>query len=186
MNNRCRIINGFLKRRFISSPGISSTRPTSDIVKQAMFNILVHRFSCDFEKALVIDLFAGSGSLGIESISHGCRKALFVDSNIHAIKCIHKNVIDLGVESYVKVINQKAENLSNSFFLKETEGYNEIIIFMDPPYSEKQKLLDQIERFRALFKNKRLIIVAESDEKLECFPNINVSKHGIKYINILY
>ena len=75
--SKCRIINGQFHRRFIKAPDTKSTRPTSDIVKQSLFNTLIHRFQIDFSKCCFFDCFAGSGSLGIEAISLGCQLGLF-------------------------------------------------------------------------------------------------------------
>lgn len=178
--NRCRIINGKLGRRFVSVPGTTSTRPTSDIVKQAIFNVLLHRFQFDFSNAFVVDLFAGSGSLGLEAISCGCTNALFIDSNKQAFNCIQENIEYLKVRQFATVINNQVDKISDSLFLNLAERFNQVLVFMDPPYAEKILLNNQIRRFVKLFTAKNLFIVVESDEVLsiEGLSNEIITKHG--------
>ena len=186
--NRCRIINGKLKRRFISTPGISSTRPTSDIIKQSVFNVLIHRYSVDFPKTFVIDLFAGSGSLGIEAISCGCQKTLFIDSNSKAIQCIRNNLEVLNIENFAIVLKQDAEKVSDVAFLKFADNFEKVIIFMDPPYLEKSLLESQIIRFSKLFQGMSLLIIAESDEELS-IQGMNSSlatHHGSTFVTAFF
>lgn len=173
--NRCRIIGGNLKRRFIKVPETKSTRPTTDIVKQSLFNVLIHRFQIDFSKTFVIDLFAGSGSLGIETISYGSKKVIFVDSNNKAISCIKDNLKQLEITQFAEVLNKNSERIPDKVFQESAEKFENILIFMDPPYAEKELLRSQILRFSDLFKEKRLLIITESDEEIE----IEGIKHSI-------
>ena len=184
--NRCRIIGGRLKRRYIAAPGITSTRPTSDIVKQSLFNVLIHRFQIDFSKTFVVDLFAGSGSLGIEAISYGCEKVLFVDSNHKAINCIRDNLESLKITQFAKVLKQSAERIPDEIFKDSAEDFENILIFMDPPYAEKELLKNQILRFLKLFKDKRVLIVAESDEEIDIkgFEHTIATHHGDTVVEI--
>lgn len=182
--SRCRIINGRFKRRYITAPATKTTRPTSDIVKQAIFNVLIHRFHFDFQSAFVIDLFAGSGSLGIEAISCGCNNVLFVDSNIKAIECIKKNIRELDIEDKADVILNFSEKVSSDVFKELRDNYDTVMLFLDPPYSEKELLKSQIFRFTELFKAQNLIIVAESDEEI---PNsAYIVRHGNTFASILH
>ena len=184
--NRCRIIGGKLKRRFIAAPGISSTRPTSDIVKQSLFNVLVHRFQIDFQKTFAVDLFAGSGSLGIEAISYGCEKVLFIDSNYQAINCIKNNLESLDISRFAHVIKQSAERIYDGIFQESAGGFKNVLIFMDPPYAEKNLLKSQILRFSELFKEKKLFIVAESDEEfnIEGLTSSIATRHGNTVVSV--
>ena len=165
--SRCRIINGVYKRRYISAPEVNTTRPTSDVVKQAVFNVLVHRFNFDFSSSLTIDLFAGSGSLGIEAISCGCPFGIFVDCNIKAINCIRQNIKNLGIENCSKIIFSRADKLPDDFFVRIGANFTSIIIFIDPPYSEKALLSRQITRFSKLFYFKSPMVIAESNVPLQ-------------------
>ncbi len=180
---KCRIIGGKLKRRYIIAPDTSSTRPTSDIVKQSVFNVLVHRFCVNFEKTFVIDLFAGSGSLGIEAVSFGCKNVVFIDSNKKAIDCIKQNIQSLQIAPFSATICQSAEKVPDSIFLTFGENHSDILVFLDPPYAKKELLCQQIGRFFELFKSKNLLIVAESDE--EYADATYVIRHGNTRVNIL-
>ena len=180
---KCRIIGGMLKRRYIIAPDIPSTRPTSDIIKQSLFNVLIHRFCVNFENTFVIDLFAGSGSLGIEAISFGCKNVVFVDSNKKAIDCIKQNIQSLQIAQFSAIMCQSAEKVPNSVFLAFGEKYSNALVFLDPPYAAKELLYSQIARFSDVFKSKNLLIVAESDE--ECVNATYVIQHGNIRVNIL-
>ena len=180
---KCRIIAGALKRRYIMAPDTPSTRPTSDIVKQAIFNVLIHRFCVNFGNTFVIDLFAGSGSLGIEAISLGCKHVLFVDSNKQAIDCIRQNIQSLQIERFSTTICHSAEKVPDNILVTFGENYSDILVFLDPPYAKKELLYRQIVRFSELFKDKKLTIIAESDEE---YTNATyVLQHGNTRVNIL-
>lgn len=165
--SRCRIISGTFGGRFITAPSVPSTRPTSDICKQALFNVLLHRFGVNFNRITVFDLFAGSGSLGIEAISCGCQNVLFIEANAKAAACIRGNLRLLNVEQFAKVLQRKAEGIPDAVFLDFAAQFDEVLVFMDPPYAEKQLLRDQIERFLRIFHKQKLLIAAESDEELQ-------------------
>ena len=182
--SRCRIINGVYKRRYISAPEVNTTRPTSDVVKQAVFNVLVHRFNFDFASSLSIDLFAGSGALGIESISCGSPFGVFVDCNIKAVNCIRHNVKTLGIENCSKIIFAQAEKLPDDSFIRMGANFSSIIIFMDPPYSEKELLRKQITRFSELFHLKSPMIIAESNAPIQSATH--TIRHGDTFASMFY
>ena len=114
-----------------------------------------------------IDLFAGSGSLGIEAISCGCPFGIFVDCNIKAINCIRQNIKNLGIENCSKIIFSRADKLPDDFFVRIGANFTSIIIFIDPPYSEKALLSRQITRFSKLFYFKSPMVIAESNVPLQ-------------------
>lgn len=175
---RCRIINGGFKHRFIKAPETSLTRPTSDIVKQSLFNVLIHRFQIDFSKFCVIDCFAGSGSLGIEAISLGCKLSLFIDSNLIAIKCLNENIKSLGIENIAKIKFSKIESISDKYFVNFSQDFENILIFLDPPYKEKTLLIAQLNRFKTIFSKKHYLIVVETDEDI-----LDETAHKIQFGN---
>ncbi|MCB0720696.1 MAG: 16S rRNA (guanine(966)-N(2))-methyltransferase RsmD [Ignavibacteriae bacterium] len=120
-----RIISGAYKgRRLKSPPKTSKVRPTTDRVRETLFNLITNRI--DLKKAKVLDLFCGTGSLGIECLSRGALEAVFVDKDISTIK---ENVDMLEINDNVKV--RKADAFR---YLKKTEeSFN--LTFADPPYS---------------------------------------------------
>lgn len=120
-----RVISGLKKGQILQSPkGDEIVRPTTDRVKEALFSIL----NFDLENAAVLDLFAGSGQLGIESLSRGARKAIFVDSNAQSVALTNKNLLACGFENLatVKLADFKV------FLTTNNEKFD--IIFLDPPY----------------------------------------------------
>jgi 16S rRNA (guanine966-N2)-methyltransferase len=122
-----RVIGGQFRSRLISMPKGVEMRPTQDKVRQAVFNILA-----DVSGRKVLDLFAGSGAFGIESISRGASHATFVDNNFKCIDTIEANLKSLGIPaSCYGIIRSDADKAIRSL----AEGRDKFdIIFMDPPY----------------------------------------------------
>ncbi|NLJ80594.1 MAG: 16S rRNA (guanine(966)-N(2))-methyltransferase RsmD [Firmicutes bacterium] len=154
-----RVIAGKAKGAKLSGLAGTATRPSSDRLKEALFNILSpHLFQADF-----LDLYAGNGGMGIEALSRGAGRAVFLDSNPACVKIIKKNLDKtglLGGEVYKSTVRQGLR------VLKKQKRYFHLIFF-DPPYgrglfSETLKLLDQYTLLR-----KGGIIVGESGKKEE-------------------
>ncbi len=123
-----RVITGTARgRRLKTLDGSDIVRPTADKVKEAMFSIV----QFDLEDAVVLDLFAGSGQLGIEALSRGAAKAYFVDSSPASIGVIRENLQHTGLEENAVVVN-----MPNSAFLRTTPAKFDIA-FLDPPYGKK-------------------------------------------------
>ena len=120
-----RIISGCCRGLRLVSPAGEDTRPTLDRVKEAVFSMLMP----NIPGADVLDLFAGSGALGLEALSRGAERAVFVDNSAEAISCIKKNVSSAHMESRAAVKNASAVN-----FAEECNDSFDII-FLDPPYS---------------------------------------------------
>lgn len=121
-----RVITGTAKgRRLETLPGEDIIRPTSDKIKGAAFNSI----QFDIEGRRALDLFAGSGQLGIEALSRGAGEVFFIDSNRDAVKIINKNIESCGFLDNSRVFNTDALS-----FLKTTK-YKFDIIFIDPPYN---------------------------------------------------
>ena len=134
-----RIVSGTFKGRSLATPRGMDIRPTSDKVRQAIFNILPREFP--FERAL--DLFAGTGAMGLEALSRGAREVTFVDSGAEAIALIKKNLESCGVEARVYRSDVQA---SLKQFSRNGEKFDLIII--DPPYSTTllREALEAIDR----------------------------------------
>ena len=162
-----RIIFGKFKRRLIELPDTKTTRPTTDLLKEAMFNCLIHRFNIEFEKWSVMDLFAGSGALGIESASLGSKQILFFENNIIAFNCIKKNIDNLNINdiSYATKIN--VNNINWKLVFKHIKN-DSIIVFMDPPYKEIDLLKAQIDIFKDNF-NFLLVIETNTPDLLNIY-----------------
>lgn len=119
-----RIVGGTLGGRVLRAPPGHATRPTSEKVRQAIFNILP-----DLEGARVLDLFAGSGALGIEALSRGATHATFVDSGKPALEALRRNLGDLGVADRATVLAQDAVVAAKR--VTDPVGF----VFVDPPYA---------------------------------------------------
>lgn len=118
-----RIISGTAGGRKLKEPAGKRVRPTTDKVKEAMFSII----QFEIEGRTVLDLFAGTGQLGLEALSRGAESATFVDESIDSIKLISSNIKTCGFEERVKVLR------SDSFIALTKLGKFDII-FLDPPY----------------------------------------------------
>ncbi len=121
-----RVITGKARGVVLKTPDGMKTRPTADRVKEALFSII----QFDIPTAKVLDLFGGTGQLGIEALSRGASSAVFVDAGEDACKLIRENLRRTRLESFAKVI--RSDYLQ---FLKSNKETFDII-FLDPPYAE--------------------------------------------------
>ena len=128
-----RIVAGTLKGRAIQAPAGQDVRPTSDRARQAIFNILEHApWSEGIEARRVIDIFAGSGALGLEALSRGASRCLFVDSSEASLAAIRANVAAFGIGEITRLLRQDATRLG-----RRHEGRPAFdIAFLDPPYGK--------------------------------------------------
>jgi 16S rRNA (guanine966-N2)-methyltransferase len=127
-----RIITGKFKGAKIEAPEGLATRPTSDRVRQALFNVLEHGApAVDFEGCRVLDLFAGSGALGLEALSRGARFCLFIEEDAAARAAIRRNVEALGLTGVTKIWRRDATSLGPAGTLTPFD-----LIFCDPPYAQ--------------------------------------------------
>ena len=126
-----RVVGGRLKGRNLASPGSHDIRPTADRLRESVFNILVHAYGNPVEGARVLDLFAGTGALGIEAISRGAAFTLFVDNGAEARALLRNNVEALGLGGVTKVFRRDATNLGPAHPLAPFS-----LAFLDPPYGK--------------------------------------------------
>ena len=167
-----RVITGSARGRKLKAPEGYDVRPTSDGVKEAIFSAI----QFEIEGRTVLDLFAGSGQLGIEAISRGAKKAVFVDSSQTSIKLIKENIEHVGFEKQSEVIN-----MPNTAFLRTTrETFG--IALLDPPYDRKliQKSLPALTSIMS----EDGVIVCEHEiecrlpEEVNGFVIAKTKKHG--------
>jgi 16S rRNA (guanine966-N2)-methyltransferase len=125
-----RIITGLYKGRVIKTVQDLSVRPATERVRQTLFNMLVNRI--DFDGIAVLDLFAGSGSLGLEALSRGASRVTFVEQGEEATGFIEENARALGCEDAVEIVQMDAMG-----FLSARHGKYDLV-FADPPYSFAQ------------------------------------------------
>jgi 16S rRNA (guanine966-N2)-methyltransferase len=124
-----RVVGGRLKGRNLASPPSQAIRPTADRLRESVFNILMHAYDNPIEGARVLDLFAGTGALGIEAVSRGAAFALFVDNGAEARALLRNNVEALGLGGVTKVYRRDATNLGPAH---PVEPF--LLAFLDPPY----------------------------------------------------
>ena len=124
---RLRITSGYLKGRFIKVPKSDLIRPTTERVRESLFNILSNKMS--FEGIKVLDLYAGSGALGFECLSRGAGEIHFVESNNLIYRNLEENIANLQVESFCRIFKMSALKFS---LLKKNTGYD--LILADPPF----------------------------------------------------
>lgn len=165
-------------RRLITVEGTDVVRPTAQKVKEAIFSAV----QFEIEGAVVLDLFAGSGQLGIEALSRGAKECTFVDSAAVSIKVIKQNVSHVGFDDAAEIVNKPF-----SAFLKSTSKRFDLV-FMDPPYGKKliQKALPLV----AEKMSERGVIVCEHEKECVCpqtvggFTLVKVLRHGIISVSI--
>src|SRR5215471_9612820 len=126
-----RVVGGRLRGRNLAAPASREIRPTADRLRESLFNILVHAYENPVEGARVLDLFAGTGALGIEAISRGAGFALFVDTGAEARALLRNNVEALGLGGVTKVFRRDATNLGAAH---PVEPFS--LAFLDPPYGK--------------------------------------------------
>ena len=126
-----RVVGGRLRGRNLASPASREIRPTADRLRESVFNILVHAYDNPIQDARVLDLFAGTGALGIEAVSRGAAFALFVDNGTEARALLRNNVEALGLGGVTKVFRRDATNLGAAH---PVEPFS--LAFLDPPYGK--------------------------------------------------
>jgi RNA methyltransferase, RsmD family len=157
-----RIISGLYKGRKLDGENITGTRPTMDRVKESLFAMIQD----NIKNSIVLDLFAGSGSLGIEAISNGASFCYFNDYNKKCTKVINENVKKLSIEENSKVLNLDYKEALLYFKNKDIK-FN--IVFLDPPYKDREinNITDYIMNNDLLLDN-GLIVIEVSKEYTGC------------------
>jgi 16S rRNA (guanine966-N2)-methyltransferase len=185
-----RITAGRLGGRSIVSPDDARVRPTSDKVRQAIFNVLVHRdFDVGFtlDGARVIDLFAGTGALGVEALSRGASYALFVDDSAESRALIRTNVEALALTGVTKIWRRDATNLGP---MATGAGGPFDLAFLDPPYHKGLvfRALESLREGKWLSQNAIAVVESAKDESVSIpvgYALLDERTHGDTQITIL-
>ena len=126
-----RVVGGRLRSRPIAGPKSDAVRPTSDRLREALFNILIHAYGDPVSGARVLDLFAGTGALGIEAVSRGASYTLFVDEGVEARALLRDNTESLGLGGVTRIFRRDAIRLGPAHPLEPFS-----LVFLDPPYGK--------------------------------------------------
>lgn len=126
-----RVIAGKYRSRPLHSPRGMDIRPTSDRLRETLFNVLTAGNPSALTGTVWLDLFAGTGAVGIEALSRGAKEVHFVESSSAAAKAIHDNLRSLGITGGFKVLQ---EELPNAFWRMERQRVAADVVFLDPPY----------------------------------------------------
>ncbi len=126
-----RIVAGRHRGRRLAAPEGRATRPTADRTREAVFNVLGHGLGLDLDGLSVIDLFAGSGALGLEALSRGARRAVFVDRDRASLRAVRRNAATLGEVANVLALGIDASRLPPP---PRAAGAPFGLAFLDPPY----------------------------------------------------
>ncbi len=178
-----KIISGKYKGRTLKGFNIVGTRPTMDRVKESVFAMIQ-----DYIKdSTILDLYSGTGNLGIEALSNGAKKAFLVDNNKIAIKTINENLKMLNINN-AYVLNNDAKD-ALKYFIGNRKVFD--IIFLDPPYktNELDKSLTTInDNIKILSNNVLIVCETELDINYEKYSNFIIYKtrrYGDKTVTIL-
>ncbi len=169
-----RIISGKYKGKKLEGFDIDGTRPTMDRVRESVFAIIQNRI----EGSECLDLFAGSGSLGLEALSMGAKACTFVDNNPKVIRVLNRNVEN--VKENITIINMDYKR-----YLKETVSRFDII-FLDPPYKAKvlNKAIKKIEEIDILNDGGIIVCEYEGEEPETIYELVKEKRYGNKFIKI--
>lgn len=126
-----RIVGGSLRGRPLAAPRSDAIRPTSDRTREALFNVLAHGHGDLLEGARVLDLFAGTGALGIEALSRGASHCLFIEESAEGRALIRSNVEALGLQGRTKIFRRDATRLGDAGTIMPFS-----LVFADPPYAK--------------------------------------------------
>ena len=183
-----RIISGTFKGKKILIPKDKTTRPLKDLTKESIFNVINHskKFKINLNNAYILDLFSGVGSFGIECLSRGVQKAIFVENYLGVLPVLKQNLLALKLRDNYEIINM---DIYGDNFMSNLK-YKFDIIFLDPPYKDKNfsKILSMIKHFKIL-KTSGIIILHRHKNEKDIFPNsfkiIEEKKYGISKIIFL-
>ena len=180
-----RIIGGNFKGKKILDPQDKKTRPLKDLTKESIFNVLKHsnKFSINIENSIILDLFSGVGSFGLECLSRGAKYVTFVENYRGVLPILKKNLSNLETDKNYQVIEDNILNKIN--FKKIINKYD--IIFLDPPYREKKLpiIIDQISKDKILSNDGIIVIHRHRKEEDQFSKKLRIvveKKYGISKI----
>ena len=180
-----RVISGSLKGKKILEPKDNKTRPLKDLAKESIFNIIEHsnKFDARLINSNILDLFSGVGSFGIECLSRGSKKVVFIENYPGVLQILKKNLTSLKLTKNYEIL--ESDVYSDNILSNLNSKFD--IIFLDPPFRDKKlnTLLLKLKYFEVLNKNGIIIIHRHKDEDdnfSENFKVVEEKKYGISKI----
>ena len=165
-----RIISGNFKGKKILEPRDDNTRPLKDLTKESIFNIILHsnKFNIELENSNVLDLFSGVGSFGLECLSRNSSFLTFVENYKEVLTILKKNILNLNYQNRSQIIEK---NIFENFNFRSLERKFDII-FMDPPYKEKD-LFDILNSIieTGILNTSGIIIIHRHKNDIDKFPD---------------
>lgn len=176
-----RVVGGTYKRRQLKQPSLDVTRSTKDVAKEGLFNSLG-----DIKGKSFLDLFSGSGSIGIEAYSRGAFPVYLNDKNREPIKIINENLYSLGIKD-IKVSNLDYLNALNFY---KINGVKFDIVFLDPPYKMiiNEEFIEKLISFDVMAPLATLILETDYalSQEITSKYKVKVLKYGRSLMNIIY
>ena len=173
-----RIIGGRLKGRIIQFLKTKNTRPLKDSVRENIFNILSHsnEINVVLKKAIILDLYSGVGSFGLECLSRGARMVTFNEIDLEATKILKENLLKLSIDKQGEIIRDSVENIKN--WKKKYD-----IFFLDPPFKDSKFIeILKLLKNKKIFRKNHLIIIHRENNSRDDFKDIlkilNVKIYG--------
>lgn len=161
-----RIVGGRYKGRALQAPRSQAIRPTTDRTREALFNILDHTYAGAIESARVLDLFAGTGAIGLEAISRGAEFTLFVEQSAQGRGLVRSNIEALGLQGQTRLFRRDATALGSIGAIQPFD-----LVFADPPYGKGigERALSGAAKGGWLHRN-ALVILEERSDVEPVFP----------------
>jgi 16S rRNA (guanine966-N2)-methyltransferase len=177
-----RVIGGKFKNKKLHFSENITTRPLKDSVRENIFNILTHsnNVGIEIKKSNVLDLYAGTGSFGLECISREASRVFFVENDLDALKKLKKNIKNLNSESKTTLLSQDVLSFFKNLTLElYKEKFN--IIFLDPPYKDKKcvEIIDMIKKKEILNKKHAIVIHREVNSNDRIDKHINIIENRV-------
>ena len=182
-----RIISGLFKGKKILQPADKMTRPLKDLTKESVFNVIEHsnKFSVNIKDSIILDLYSGVGSFGLECLSREAKYVTFIENYKGVLPILKKNLFSLKNINNYEILNQDI-NLKSEIILSKLRQKNDIV-FLDPPFKDKNldKILSNINNNKILKKDGIVIIhrhKKENDNYPENFKILEKKIYGISKI----
>jgi 16S rRNA (guanine966-N2)-methyltransferase len=137
-----RVISGKYRGRILRSLSGQDIRPTSDRLRETLFNVLTAGNPAALEDTVWMDLFAGTGAVGIEAISRGAKQLYFIENSDRAVRLIERNLQSLGIEEGFKILR---DDLASILWRSRRQHLVADVVFLDPPYHKREAYKETLE-----------------------------------------